>query len=123
MALPLRATVAPAVLDAGLSVPEMVQVCGGAVVDWPTFAPAVPQPLMNRDTTDRQTTKIPSLNSLSLTGTLVLYSVLGHSGQRARGWIPISRKKRFASAFLGQSVRCHPEVALGGWGNAALKKV
>lgn len=82
MALPLRATVAPAVLDAGLSVPEMVQVCGGAVVDWPTFAPAVPQPLMNRDTTDRQTTKIPSLNSLSLTGTLVLYSVLGHSGQR-----------------------------------------
>ena len=74
LAVPLRATVAPALLEAGLSVPEMVQVCGGFVVDWPTFAPAVPQPPMNRDTTDRQTTKIPSLKSLSLTGTLVLFS-------------------------------------------------
>jgi len=86
-ALPLKAIFAPAVLDAGLSVPEMVHVCGGAVVDCPTFAPAVPQPLMNSDTTDKQARKIPSLKSLSLTGTLVLYSVLGHCGQRARGWV------------------------------------
>lgn len=25
-------------------------------------------------------------------------------------------EERLASAFLGQSVACHPEVALGGWG-------
>ena len=37
-ALPLIATDAPAVIDAGVSVPEMVHVCAGAVVDCPTFA-------------------------------------------------------------------------------------